>query len=184
MAGFQNLRYMWIFTTEDLNCPPVFYVCLHDAHKNNASWEVEFSSFLAFAHLIHGCSIFKNSTLWIAWCVLQTRSNSRPIACWLCSSVWICFQMLEAALRQLILPIMYKPCLARDNATQMRFLNAKYPMLFAALLRTSDSNMILLSSPWKLSTAVIRTFLRFGYFLRSCRRVRNKLDFKVTPNWN
>lgn len=49
----------------------------------------------------------------------------------------------------------------------MRFLNAKYPILFVVLLRTNDNNIILLSSPWKLSTAVIRTLRRFGYFLRS-----------------
>lgn len=120
-----------------------------------------------FAHNILALQIFLWLTLWTVWWVLQTRSNSCPMACWFCSSFWMFFQMDEAVPKQLILPIMKRPCLARDNATQIRFLNAKYPILFVVLLRTNDNNIILLSSPWKLSTAVIRTFRRFGYFLRS-----------------
>lgn len=96
-------------------------------------------------------------------CLWHTSGKKSPINDFSVSLSIIFFQVLLFFPKKSMAPMTNKPSLALDSATQIRFWSDKKPILFSSLLRTKDNNTNLLSSPWKLSTTVTRTFWSRGY---------------------
>lgn len=70
-----------------------------------------------------------------------------PYASWSINDCLIFGHIVDVATKLSMLPTMYMPSFARDNATHTRFSMFKKPILASLLLRTSDRRMILFSSP-------------------------------------
>lgn len=90
----------------------------------------------------YGCSVFIiGNALPIASCVFNFCSMD-------------CHNSLQLA-RNGRFPMIYRPYLARERATQIRFFSLRNPICPLELLRTNDRSTMLASNPWKLSTVEI-----------------------------
>jgi len=76
---------------------------------------------------------------------------------------------------------MFLPFFALDNATQTRFFVDKNPIFPSLFDLTSESKMISDSSPWKLSTTVVRTFAKSVSFLYNGEEPMVLVTFSIWP---
>lgn len=111
-------------------------------------------------------------------CRWQISGKYSPIKDFSVSCSIIFFQVTLLLAKKSMAPTTNKPSLALESATHIRFWSDKKPILFSSLFRTKESKMILLSSPWKLSTTVTRILWSKGYcFLSWKDKTKIRLDW-------
>jgi hypothetical protein len=96
------------------------------------------------------------ASIFLSGCFGQHKGNDIPITDLLCKWFLILFHSLFFVAIIEILPIQYNAFFALDKATQTRFGIFRKPIFPFLLLLTNDNIIMSLSSPWKLSTELIR----------------------------